>query len=89
MAARLNFQLDQHQRRFLFSLMSPDLEKSLRQKVESLQGRIVFPTTNTFSSLCTHVIAQDFSPTEKILGALAGGMYAKAVLGICSLSSFQ
>ncbi|KAK8387601.1 hypothetical protein O3P69_018255 [Scylla paramamosain] len=79
MAARLSFQLDQCQRRFLFSAISSDLEKSLQQKIESLQGRVVLPITNSFSSLCTHVIAQEFSPTEKVLGALAGGKWLLTV----------
>ena len=62
------------QRRFLFSAISHEVEESLKEKIESLDGKVVCPAKNTFSSLCTHVIAREFSPTEKIMGALAGGM---------------
>ncbi|MPC24829.1 SMC5-SMC6 complex localization factor protein 1 [Portunus trituberculatus] len=79
MAANLHFQLNQGTRRFLFSGISSDFESSLCQKIERLQGRVVFPTTNMFSSLCTHVVAQEFSPTEKVLGALAGGKWLLTV----------
>lgn len=65
---------DKDTRVFLFSGVPPKLESSLKQKIESLRGKTVYSGRDCYT-YCTHVIAKDFSATEKILGGLAGGMY--------------
>lgn len=62
-------------RKFLFSGLHAKQEESLMKKIESLKGRFLDSKRDMFPQDCTHVIAQEFSTTEKMLGALAGGLY--------------
>ncbi|XP_050727843.1 uncharacterized protein LOC127004333 isoform X2 [Eriocheir sinensis] len=75
MDARLSIHPEENRRKFLFSGIPANLEKSLVQKIESLHGKLLNPVKDTFPISCTHVIALEFQTTEKILGALAGGKW--------------
>ncbi|XP_069952574.1 SMC5-SMC6 complex localization factor protein 1 isoform X3 [Cherax quadricarinatus] len=62
--------------RFLISgVQNQDELLSLHNGIVSLGGRIEDLYKSKFTGICTHVIAKEFSTTEKVLGALAGGKW--------------
>lgn len=68
-------EVEKNLHRFVISgVQEQDELLSLRRKIEALDGRVEDLTRNIFTPVCTHVIAKEFNSTEKVLGALAGGM---------------
>ncbi|KAK8734988.1 hypothetical protein OTU49_005770 [Cherax quadricarinatus] len=76
MANMPSFQRREETRRFLISGVhrGPELA-SLHSSIVLLGATVEDIQHNNFVAVCTHVIAREFTPTVKVLAALAGGKW--------------
>lgn len=82
MDTSLSFLPDKTQRIFQFSYVSTELAESLTKKIERLHGKAIYPVRDAFIQNCTHLIIQQFSATERVLAALAAGLFVFMLVGI-------